>query len=138
MPRSQTPVPCARSRTASAIVTAACACLSAVPAYSQVQFNDVTNDAELTYTGESWGSSWGDVNGDNWRTSSSTITAIGQSLYVNLANRIFEDRAFEIDEWFVTPRSDTHGGTFADYDNDGDADLVITAGSKNHTPVSRQ
>ncbi len=133
MPRSQTPVPCARSRTASAIVTATCACLSAIPAYSQVHFNDVSNGAEVTYTGESWGSTWGDVNGDNWPDLFVNHHRNRPSLYVNLANGTFEDRAFEIDEWFVTPRSDTHGGTFADYDNDGDSDLVITAGSKNNT-----
>ena len=73
------------------------------------------------------------MNGDNWPDLFVSHHRNRPSLYVNLANRTFEDRAFEVDEWFVTPRSDTHGGTFADYDNDGDADLVITAGSKNNS-----
>ena len=111
----------------------AAAVLVALPVAGQVQFDDVTSTAGVSYTGESWGSTWGDVNGDRLPDLFVSHHRYVESLYINMGNGTFEDRAFEIDEWFVTPRSDTHGATFADYDNDGDSDLVITAGAKNHT-----
>ena len=122
-----------RCRTIFRGVMSAAAVLVALPVAGQVQFDDVTSTAGVSYTGESWGSTWGDVNGDRLPDLFVSHHRYVESLYINMGNDTFEDRAFEIDEWFVTPRSDTHGATFADYDNDGDSDLVITAGAKNHT-----
>jgi len=34
--------------------------------YSDIKFEDVTESSGLQYYGESYGSSWGDFNGDGW------------------------------------------------------------------------
>ncbi len=103
------------------------------PAFAQVQFDDVTVGSGAEYTGESYGASWGDANGDRLSDLFVTHHRYPSGLYINLGNGTFEDRAFEIDAWQLTPRSDVHGGTWADYNNDGHSDLMITAGSKNFT-----
>ena len=105
----------------------------AATGHAQVRFEDVTDGSGVEYVGESWGASWGYANDDPLLDLYVSHHRNKPGLYINLGNGTFENRAFEIDAWQITPRSDTHGGTFADYDNDGDADLVVTAGSKNDT-----
>ena len=105
----------------------------AATGHAQVAFEDVTNGSGVEYTGESYGASWGYVNDDPLPDLFVNHHRNKPGLYINLGDGTFENRASEIDAWQLTPRSDTHGGTFADYDNDGDADLMITAGSKNNT-----
>ncbi len=99
----------------------------------QVQFDDVTIGSGVEYTGESYGASWGDANGDRLPDLFVTHHRNPPGLYINLGDGTFENRAFEVDAWQLTPRSDIHGGTWADYNNDGHSDLMITAGSKNFT-----
>ncbi len=43
------------------------------------------------------------------------------------------DDAARIRPWVNFPNRDTHGGSCADYDNDGDQDLVLSAGTGNPT-----
>ena len=62
---------------------------------------------------------------------SSAIIAIPRALYVNLGDGTFENRGHTVDAWVATPKSDEHGGTWADYNNDGWQDLVITTGRHN-------
>ena len=104
-----------------------------VSAHAQVQFVDVTTGSGVEYTGESYGASWGDANGDGLPDLFVSHHRYAPGLYINQGDGTFEDRNFEIDVWQSVPRSDLHGGTFADYNNDGFLDLVITAGSKNFT-----
>ena len=84
------------------------------PAGAQVQFEDVTDGSGVEYTGESYGASWGYANDDPLPDLFVSHHRNKPGLFINLGNGKFEDRAFEIDAWQITPRSDTHGGTFAD------------------------
>ena len=105
----------------------------AAPASAQVLFQDVTVGSGVEYTGESYGASWGDANGDRLPDLFVSHHRYVPGLYINLGNGTFENREFEVDVWQTVPRSDIHGATWADYNNDGWSDLVITAGSKNFT-----
>ena len=102
-------------------------------AAGQVQFEDVTEGSGVEYSGESYGGAWGDANGDRLPDLVVPHHRYPSGLYVNLADGTFEDRGHLVDAWQLTPRSDEHGAAWADYNNDGRQDLVITAGSKNFT-----
>ncbi len=102
-------------------------------AAGQVQFEDVTEGSGVEYSGESYGGAWGDANADRLPDLFVSHHRYPSGMYVNLADGTFEDRGHLIDAWQLTPRSDEHGGAWADYNNDGRQDLVITAGSKNFT-----
>lgn len=95
------------------------------PPDTSIQFTDVTAFAGVTYTGESHGAAWGDVNGDGlvdlWTTNHNSLP----TLYINQGNGTFqEDTSFS-----PVTNTDTHGSAFADFDNDGDKDLVVVTGS---------
>lgn len=95
------------------------------PPETSIQFTDVTAAAGVTYIGESHGAAWGDVNGDGWVDLWTTNHNSNPTLYINQGNGTFaEDSSF-------TPvfNSDTHGSAFADFDNDGDKDLVVVTGA---------
>ena len=96
-------------------------------------FDDVTAGSGLEYTGESYGASWGDMNGDGLPDLYVNHHRNPSGLYVNRGNETFLDRRAEIDAWQATPRSDVHGAAWADYNNDGNLDLFVTAGSKNYS-----
>ena len=98
---------------------------------AQIQFTDVTDGSGISYFGESYGSSWGDYNGDGWPDAFVSNHRNAPSLYVNLGNGTFENRWGEVDAWQLLPHSDQHGGSWADFDNDGDQDLFVAAGIKN-------
>ncbi|HEX5789028.1 MAG TPA: CRTAC1 family protein [Woeseiaceae bacterium] len=101
--------------------------------HAQVRFDDVTDGSGLEYDGESYGASWGDMNNDGYPDLAVTHHRNPSSLYVNRGNGNFVDRRAGIDAWQATPRSDVHGATWADYNNDGRLDLFVTAGSKNYS-----
>ncbi len=107
--------------------------LAVTQASAQVQFEDVSVSAGVDYTGESYGVSVGYANNDALPDIFVNHHRARTSLLVNLGNGTFQDREFEVDAWQTTPRSDMHGGTFADFDNDGDFDLMISAGAKNYS-----
>ena len=95
------------------------------PPDTSIQFIDVTALAGVSYTGESHGAAWGDVNGDGfvdlWTTNHNSLP----TLYLNQG-----DGTFEEDTTFSPVTStDTHGPAFADFDNDGDKDLIVVTGS---------
>ena len=101
-----------------------------MPARADIVFQDVTNKAGFTYAGESWGGSWGDLNGDHLPDLFSNHHRNKASVFVNRGNDEFDDVASDVDLW-DTPAGaliDMHGGTWADFDNDGDLDLYVSAG----------
>ena len=101
-----------------------------MPAQADIVFQDVTNTAGFTYAGESWGGSWGDLNGDHLPDLFSNHHRNKASVFVNRGNDEFVDVASDVDLW-DTPAGaliDMHGGAWADFDNDGDLDLYIAAG----------
>lgn len=104
--------------------------LTAHSAVAQVQFEDVTGASGITYWGESYGASWGDVNGDGRPDLFVNHHRSTPSLLVNLGGNQFEDRWFEVDRWRTYPLLDQHGGSWVDFDNDGDQDLFVSLGRK--------
>ena len=107
------------------------AMLAAAPLYAQIQFEDVTSTSGINHVGESYGASVGYANDDVLPDIFVSRHRDDPALLINLADGTFENRNYEIDIWQTISRVDMHGGSFADFDNDGDQDLTITAGSKN-------
>jgi hypothetical protein len=89
-------------------------------------FSDVTTSAGINYVGQSWGAAWGDLNGDGrpdlWASNHASL----QSLYVNNGDGTFTNVGSAQP---VPAADDTHGQAWADFDNDGDQDLVQLTGN---------
>lgn len=96
------------------------------PAWSQIQFEDVSQQAGITRIGESWGNAWGDFNGDGYLDLWATNHRHKPSLYRNNGDGTFTDIIDEV--WDANPYADTHGVAWADFDNDGDQDLIMLSG----------
>lgn len=100
-------------------------------AAAPVTFVDVAATAGVGKSTESYGASWGDVNGDGYLDLFVSNHREQPSLYINRGNGAFTDVATQVKTWVYHVNADTHGGAFADYDNDGDQDLLITTGTGN-------
>jgi hypothetical protein len=122
--------PIGRRRTAAGALTVSMAALAQIPGWAaaQVQFQDVTAQANLLYTGESYGASRGDMNGDGWPDLYVNRHRDGETLHINREDGAFADRWRDVDIWRQFPRLDTHGGTWAGFDRDGHEDLFVTTG----------
>lgn len=93
-----------------------------------IQFSDATTGADLGYVGESYGASWGDLNGDGYPDLFANNHRGLVSLYLNMGNGKFVDVSRQTHIWAYKPTADTHGGTWSDFDNDGDQDLFVSLG----------
>ena len=100
-------------------------------ARSQIIFSDVSVAAGVAHSGESYGASWGDLNGDGYPDIFASNHRQQPSLFLNLGNGTFFDTGPQVLPWRNRPGADTHGGTWADIDNDGDQDLLVSAGQGN-------
>lgn len=100
-------------------------------ASAQIQFEDVSDQVGFTGFTESWGAAWGDLNNDNWPDLFNQGHRDYPRAYRNTGEGTFQDIAYEIDpgNWIAYPLDDKHGASFADYDNDGDDDLLIGVSS---------
>lgn len=87
-----------------------------------IRFEEVTARAGIEHRGTSWGASWGDFNGDGWPDLWVGNHNTRPVLYLNDRRGGFRDIVPEV--WTGDPRADTHGAAWADFDSDGDADLV--------------
>ena len=97
------------------------------PALGDIQFEDVSHQSGITRIGESWGNAWGDFDGDGYLDLWATNHKHKPSLYRNNGDGTFTDIIDEI--WDTNPYADTHGVAWADFDNDGDQDLIVLSGS---------
>ena len=95
-------------------------------AWSEIQFEDVSHQAGITRIGESWGNAWGDFDGDGYLDLWTTNHKHKPSLYRNNRDGTFTDIIDEV--WDAYPFADTHGVAWADFDNDGDQDLIALCG----------
>lgn len=96
-----------------------------------IQFEDASTGAGLTHRSESYGASWGDINGDGYPDLFANNHRTPSSLYLNRGDGTFVNVRSQIQPFVFRPTADTHGGTFMDFDNDGDQDFLLTAGSGN-------
>jgi ASPIC and UnbV/FG-GAP-like repeat len=94
----------------------------------EITFKEVTLEAGFTHKGTTWGASWGDFNGDGWPDLWVGNHNSKPSLYLNQRNGTFIDIIDRV--WDADPKADTHGAEWADFDNDGDQDLVELVGVK--------
>ena len=93
-------------------------------------FEETTSVAGVTYTGPSFGASWGDVNGDGWPDLWVVNHAANPpGLFENNQDGTFSQI------WPQEPYTiaDTHGSSWADFDNDGDQDLLMLVGAGSGT-----
>jgi len=88
-------------------------------------FEDVTERAGLAYLSRSWGSAWGDFNNDGFPDLYVGNHASGPSLFLNNGDGTFSDVT---EKTIAQVEGDLHGAAWADFDNDGDQDLIIVAG----------
>ena len=88
-----------------------------------IAFEETTDAAGVTYAGRSYGSAWGDFNGDGlpdlWVNNH---FGSDPSLHINNGDGTFTDAFPTVFEGFRF--NDLHGAAWADFDNDGDQDLV--------------
>ena len=110
---------------------------------AQIQFQDVTNNAGPFHTGESWGASWCDINGDKYPDLYLSNHGMDTSIYRNNGGNSFTDIIEQADADQVlykpgagnrsTNEADLHGASCADWDNDGDQDIFATRSSAGTT-----
>lgn len=84
------------------------------------------------HVGETWGASWGDLNGDLYPDLFTSNHGALNSIVRNNGDGTFADIVEQVDSeriWTGEPDSDIHGGSWADFDNDGDQDLFVTRSS---------
>lgn len=93
-----------------------------------ITFTETSSLANIQYSGESYGASWGDVNGDGWPDVYVNHHRSSPSLYLNQGDGTFTDIGARVDLWVNDPDADMHGGAWNDFDNDGDSDLYIGTG----------
>lgn len=95
-----------------------------------IAFRDVTLEAGIAYTGPSWGLSWADANDDGLPDLYTSNHGLPSNLYLNNGNGTFTESA----ETALPERvGDTHGAAWADFDNDGDQDLIQVVGAARGT-----
>lgn len=101
------------------------------------QFTEVTTSAGIQHTSPSFGASWGDFNGDSFPDIWVSNHYSKPSLYLNNGDGTFSDIIDSV--WLqnnIVFQADTHGAAWADFDNDGDQDLIEYAGGNGGGPIN--
>jgi hypothetical protein len=105
--------------------------VGAAVAPAQIAFTDVTSAAGVAHSSESYGASWGDLDGDGYLDLFASNHRTQPSMLLNRGNGTFKDIATQTLDWANRPGADTHGASWADFDNDGDQDLMVSTGTGN-------
>ena len=104
--------------------------VSVAHAISPGQFEDVSVSAGMVHPSESYAACWGDFDGDGAPDLYANNHRAVPTLYSNDGAGRFEDIVPQV--WFGEPK-DNHGCAWADFDRDGDMDLMDITGG----PVER-
>lgn len=123
--------PVSRSPLLTLLAAALLVTAAAPAAGGAILFQEVGGAAGLTYTGISNGASWGEFNGDGWPDLWTGNHDHQPSLYLNNGDGTFTDVILQV--WSGDPAVDTHGAAWADWDNDGDQDLLEMVGADHGT-----
>lgn len=94
-------------------------------------FSDVTAPAGLKYIFETYGAAWGNFDGNLYPDLVVSNHREKPGLYANSGTGVFKNMTAvkgTIAEWDAHAHADTHGGTWADLNNDGRQDLLVTIG----------
>jgi len=103
-------------------------------AYAQTSFTEVSLQAGVRLVTPTWGVSWGDVNNDGLEdiyignhhySLKHADVQTPPALFLNLGDSTFQNVA---DSYGIIPVGDFHGALWADYNNDGFADLFQAQG----------
>ena len=115
------------SRAAVSCIVGATLFLLSAAAGAEIQFEDVSSEVGLNRIQPSFGQAWGDLNSDGWPDLFINNHSRKNSIYLNSGNGNFRDvtDAADGDNFWTDVGQDTHGGTWADYDNDGYADFAV-------------
>lgn len=92
-----------------------------------ISFQDVTAQSGINFTGRSFGASWGDFNGDGWADLYTGNHKSMGSLWLNNRDGTFSN--IFPSHWTNPTTPDKHGAAWADFDNDGDQDLMEVTGA---------
>lgn len=101
------------------------------PVSAEIRFQEFTREAGIDHAGPSYGASWGDLDGDGWPDLWVGNHNTKPSLYLNRKNGTLQDIIDKV--WSGDPKADTHGAAWADFDNDGDQDLVELVAAKENS-----
>ena len=94
-------------------------------------FTDVTSASGVAHVSETYGASWGDVNADGFPDLFASNHRTTKNLFVNQHDGTFVDIAPTINNFANRPDADTHGASWADFNNDGEQDLLVSIGTGN-------
>ncbi len=92
-----------------------------------ISFQDITVASGINFNGRSFGASWGDFNGDGWADLYTGNHKTMGSLWINNQNGTFTN--IFPSHWTNATTPDKHGAAWADFDNDGDEDLMELSGA---------
>ena len=92
-----------------------------------IVFEDVTRHAGVVGAGPTFGAAWGDFNGDGWPDLWVGNHWWPPILYLNRRDGTFANVTAAV--WSGNPEADAHGAAWADFDNDGDQDLIELVGA---------
>lgn len=95
-------------------------------AAAPLAFTEITSTSGLDYTGASWTLAWGDANGDALPDLFFGNHGAMRNLFFNQGNGTFVEAQAGV---FNRIQSDAHGAAWADFDNDGDQDLIELVGA---------
>lgn len=97
---------------------------------NMIRFTEVTDQAGIqSVDGISFGASWGDLNQDALPDLWVSNHFDPISLYLNQGDNTFIDIAPEVFQDSLSPSTDTHAAAWADFDNDGDSDIIQFVGA---------